>query len=142
MWNFGRGIFFIGGWERDKEWLRSFKTFLMLNTTFCKYWTSIKIKISIGICRAWSHKKRYSANDYLYKWSLHRVITWKFLCGGGMSLPVGLHPFSSFQQGNSWRWYFEEWSYEKRLLKQMPFFRIYLAFRRFVFNFVYISYFY
>ena len=54
----------------------------------------------------------------------------------------GLPPFSSLQQGNSWRCNFEEWLYGKRLFKQIIFFRICLAYRCFVFNFAYISYLY
>ena len=38
-----------------------------------------------------------------------------------------LSPFQSLQQGNSWRWNLEEWLYEKKLLKQMLYFKICLA---------------
>ena len=49
MGNFVKGggmKFFIGWWESDMEWswFRSFEPFSMLRT-FCKYWSSTKIKI-------------------------------------------------------------------------------------------------
>ena len=34
-------------WESDDEWLWPFEPFLKIETTLCKYWTSIRIKISM-----------------------------------------------------------------------------------------------
>ena len=41
------GIFFIGLWESEKKLFWLFKPFSKVKTTFCNYWTSIKIKISM-----------------------------------------------------------------------------------------------
>ena len=41
------GNFLIGRWD-SQEWFWSFEHFWKLKTTFCKYWTSIKIKISMA----------------------------------------------------------------------------------------------
>ena len=41
--------FFILWWESDVEWFWQLEPFSSLKRTFCKYWTSIKIKIRI-IC--------------------------------------------------------------------------------------------
>ena len=46
MGNFARGLF-IGCWKSEEEWFWPFKPFSNLKTTFCEYWTSIKIKISM-----------------------------------------------------------------------------------------------
>ena len=45
----GRGGFFIRWWEPEEKWFRPFEPFPKLETTFCKNWTSTKIKISM-IC--------------------------------------------------------------------------------------------
>ena len=42
-----RKFFFIRWWESYEEWFCPFEYYLMLQTTFCKYWTSFKIKISM-----------------------------------------------------------------------------------------------
>ena len=43
------------------EWIWSFKPFLNLNIIFCKYWTLIKIKISLScVCTEYKVKKLYS----------------------------------------------------------------------------------
>ena len=44
--NFAGGIFFQW-WESDKEWFWRFEPVSKLKTRFRKYWTSIKIKISM-----------------------------------------------------------------------------------------------
>ena len=41
--------FFIGWLESEEEWIWTFEPFSNLKTTFCKYWTSIKIKISMTV---------------------------------------------------------------------------------------------
>ena len=43
------GDFFTRWWEPEEEWFLRFENFWKLKTTFCEYWTSIKIKI-IMIC--------------------------------------------------------------------------------------------
>ena len=45
--HFARGNFFIGRWEPEEVWFWPFQPFSKLKTTFCKYWISIKIKISL-----------------------------------------------------------------------------------------------
>ena len=47
MGNLAGRNFFIGWLESEDEWLWASEPFSKLKTTFCKYWTSIKIKISI-----------------------------------------------------------------------------------------------
>ena len=42
------GDFCVGWWEPEEEWFWPFKPFSKLKTTFCKYWTLIKIKISLA----------------------------------------------------------------------------------------------
>ena len=42
------GDFSTGWWESDKEWFWPLEPFSKLSTTFCKYWTLIKIKISMA----------------------------------------------------------------------------------------------
>ena len=42
------GNFFSGWWETKEEWSGPFQPFSKLKTTFCKYWTLIKIKNSIN----------------------------------------------------------------------------------------------
>ena len=39
--------FFIGWWESDKEWFWPIEPFSKLKTIFFKYWTLIKIKVSM-----------------------------------------------------------------------------------------------
>ena len=53
-------IFFIDCWESDEEWSWPFEPFSKLKTTFCKYWTSIKIKIGM-ICV-------YKEYEVIIKW--------------------------------------------------------------------------
>ena len=43
-----RGNFFFGWWGTKEEWSGPFQPFSKLKTTFCKYWTLIKIKNSIN----------------------------------------------------------------------------------------------
>ena len=45
--NIAGGNFFAGWWEPGEEWFWRFEPFSKLKTVFCKYWTSIKIKISM-----------------------------------------------------------------------------------------------
>ena len=40
-------VFFIGCWESKEEWVWTFLLFLKLKTTFYRYWTLIKSKISV-----------------------------------------------------------------------------------------------
>ena len=58
--------FFIGWWESEGEWIWSFQPFLKLKTTCCKYWTLIKIKISMTcVYKEYEVKiKRYRSNYY------------------------------------------------------------------------------
>ena len=61
--NFAGWDFFICWWESDEEWFSPLKRFSVLKTTFCKYWTSIKIKISMSYMHeVWSWKILLSKN--------------------------------------------------------------------------------
>ena len=48
MGNYPGGNFSIGWWESEKEWFWPLEPFSKLKTTFWKYWTLIKIKISMA----------------------------------------------------------------------------------------------
>ena len=53
---FAWGGFSIGRWESKKKWFWSFEPLSKLKMTFCKYWTLIKIKISmtrVSVQRVW-----------------------------------------------------------------------------------------
>ena len=68
MGNFARDNFFMEGWEPEEGWfwLRIFEPFEKPKATFYKYWTSIKIKITM-ICVYKEYKvkiKWYRSNDY------------------------------------------------------------------------------
>ena len=56
--NFALGILFTGErWKFDKEFW-PFKSFLVLKTTFCKFWTWVKIRISMTlVCIKHDEKK-------------------------------------------------------------------------------------
>ena len=41
------GDFFTGWRELEEEWFWQFEPFSKLKTTFCEYWTAIKIKINM-----------------------------------------------------------------------------------------------
>ena len=63
--NFAGGNFFIEWWESDKEWFWTFEPFSKLKTRFCKYWTSIKIKISMT-CMYKDNKTMAAAKDEVF----------------------------------------------------------------------------
>ena len=48
QWKFCQGNCFIEWWEPEAECFWPFKHFSKLKTTFCKYWTLIKVKISMA----------------------------------------------------------------------------------------------
>ena len=45
--NFVQENFVVGCWKSEGEWFSIFETSSKLNTTFSKYWISVKIKISM-----------------------------------------------------------------------------------------------
>ena len=45
---FTRGNFSTGWWESETKWFWQLEPFSKLKTTFCKYWTLTKIKISMA----------------------------------------------------------------------------------------------
>ena len=55
--NFAGGIFFTRCWEPEEEWFWRFKLCSKLKTAFCKYWTLVKIKISMSCV-----SKEYESN--------------------------------------------------------------------------------
>ena len=87
--NFTWGIFFLLGkfcwWESDKEWFCTSEPFSKLKTRFCKYWTSIKIKISTTcMYRDYKFEIKMVQEQWLQqKWSLYGVLIWKLLSRGG-----------------------------------------------------------
>ena len=73
---------FIGCWESDEGYFWLLKPFSKLKTRLCKYWTSIKIKISMTcVCKEYEIKINWS-NDYRWKWSSYWIATWKLLFSG------------------------------------------------------------
>ena len=56
-WEICFGDFSIGWWQSDKEWFWPLNPFSKLKTT-CKYWTLIKIKISLTcVCKEYDEGK-------------------------------------------------------------------------------------
>ena len=78
-----RGNFLLGG-ENLRRSIFTIPTFSKVSTTFCKYWTSIKIKVSMTYLYKECEVKIMLQEEWLQlKWSFHWVITWKFLFSGG-----------------------------------------------------------
>ena len=76
--NFTGVNFFIGCWEPEEEWFWLFKPFSKLKMTFCKYWASSKIKISMT-CQYKEYEVKIEIVQeqglQLRKWSFYWVIT-------------------------------------------------------------------
>ena len=89
-------IFFIAFWESDEEWFWTFEPFAKLKATFCKYWTSIKIKIAMTcVYKEYEVKvKWYRSKDASWKWRFYWVIAYKLLFSGEMNLWMGGAGFS------------------------------------------------
>ena len=69
-----------------ERWL--FNVFVILKATFSKR-LLIKISMACVYIKSEVKKKWSNSNDYRYKWSLYRVITWRLLFDGeGMTLLV------------------------------------------------------
>ena len=76
---------FFNGWLKpEEEWFWSCKPFSKIKATFCKYWTSIKIKIGMT-CVYKEYKVKIkmvqeqmatAKNDFFW------IITWKLLFSG------------------------------------------------------------
>ena len=78
----------IEWWESDKEWFCTFEPSSKLKTGFCKYWTSIQIKISMT-CMYKDYKfeiKMVQEQWLQQKWSLYGARIWKLLSRGGTKL--------------------------------------------------------
>ena len=76
---------FIGWWEPKKERFWLFEPFSKLKTTFCKYWTLIKIKISMTRV----YKEHEVKVKIVQKQCFHCVITWKSLFSGRIESLIG-----------------------------------------------------
>ena len=86
---------FIGCWEYEEERFWPFEPFSKLKTTFCRCWTSIKIKIGMT-CVYREHEvkiKWYRSNDSSSKWSFYWVMTWQLLFSGRINLWWGSRVF-------------------------------------------------
>ena len=81
------GNFLIGCWEPKEAWFWPFGRFLKLKT-FCKYWTSIEIKISMTcVYKEYEIKIKIIDEWWLQlKMKLHWVIAWRLLFSGGINL--------------------------------------------------------
>ena len=67
--------------ESDEEWIWTFEPFSKPKTTFCKYWTLIKVKIRITcLQRVWSENKNGTAVKTVAKiklgYNMKIVISW------------------------------------------------------------------
>ena len=94
MGNLPRGNFSVGWWESGKEWFLPLKPFSKLKTTFCKYWTLIKIKISkTCVCKECEGKIKMVQDQWLQ-------LKMKFLFSRGMNLWWGII--------KSWGWVYWE----------------------------------
>ena len=81
---FAWGNFSIGWLESHKVWFWPLEPFSKVKATFCKYWTLIKIKISmICVYKEYEAKIIMMQEQWLdLKISFYRVITWKLLFSG------------------------------------------------------------
>ena len=62
----GGGIFFTGCWEPEEEWFWQCKPFSKLETAFCEYWTSIKIKINTTcVSKEYETKRKMEQEQWL-----------------------------------------------------------------------------
>ena len=78
--------FFTRWWEPEEERFWRFKPFSKPKTTFCEYWTSIKIKISMAcVFKEYEIKTKMVQEQWLQlKVTLYyRVTTWRLLFSGG-----------------------------------------------------------
>ena len=78
------GCYFTGWSEAEEEWFWLFEPFSELQRTFCKYWASIKIKISITcVYKEYKVKFKMVQQHWLQlKMKFYWVITWKLLFSG------------------------------------------------------------
>ena len=78
------GCYFIGWSEAEEEWFWLFEPFFELKRTFCKYWASIEIKISITcVYKEYKVKFKMVQQHWLQlKMKFYWVITWKLLFSG------------------------------------------------------------
>ena len=121
LWDFS-----IGWLEYDNEWFWPLKPFSKLKTTFCKYWTFIKINISMTcIYEDYEGKIRIVQEQWLQlKWSFYWVITWTFLfCAKGEMILwcVGIKIWSrSLLGGGDFSWWKGGWLYFWPVEEELP----------------------
>ena len=93
--NFAGGIFLLSGGNLTRSDFGHFKLFQnfwkSVKTKFCKYWTSIKIKISVtSMYRDYEFEIKMVPEQWLQlKWSLYGVVIWKLLSTEGRPLRRG-----------------------------------------------------
>ena len=76
------GDFCVGWWEPEEEWFWPIKPFSKLKTTFCKYWTLIKIKISLAcVYKEYEVKVKMVQEQWLQ-------LKMKFLLGYSMKIVI------------------------------------------------------
>ena len=66
--NFTEGgrIFFTGCWQPEEEWFWQCKPFSKLETAFCEYWTSIKIKLNTTcVSKEYETKRKMEQEQWL-----------------------------------------------------------------------------
>ena len=82
--NFAGGNIFTGQWEPGEEWFWPFEPFLKLETDFCEYWTSIKIKTSMTcVSKDYEIRTKMVHEQWLQlKMLFYWVITWKLWFSG------------------------------------------------------------
>ena len=82
--NFAGGNIFTGQWEPGEEWFWPFEPFLKLETDFCEFWTSIKIKISMTcVSKDYEIRTKMVHEQWLQlKMLFYWVITWKLWFSG------------------------------------------------------------
>ena len=80
MGNFAREESFIRCWESEKKWTWSYEPF-----SFCKFWTSIKMKINMNcVYKEYKIKAKMVQEQWLQlKMKFYWVITWKLLFSEG-----------------------------------------------------------
>ena len=77
-----RGSFLLGGGNLYKELFSPLKPFLKLKATFCKYWTLIKIKISMSfVHKVYESKTKMVQEQWLQ-------LNTKFLLGYNMKIVI------------------------------------------------------
>ena len=73
------GWIFFGWWE-SHEWFWPIKSFSKLKTSFCKYWTSIKIKICMAcLYKDYEVKWRWNRRNGCFYWRFYLVTKWNLL---------------------------------------------------------------